>query len=215
MFDLPFLSLCLCLLFFGICNNVGAALMGYVMPEFPAWLLYGTTILYTLAFFGISWLRGERPFSARWFRKQEQQHILWLALWTALNGLFFQFSDPWVAGPLQQVLAACMAPLVALTNWIILGDTLRGRAAWGVCIVVAGLLIGLYDELRALAEGDEGSAGVQQSNVWYMVVLFVVSVLFQSLENTFQDRAFRDKKHSVPVGVCLAWYNLYPSPFTS
>lgn len=204
--------LSLALLVFGIANNVGAAQMGYVMPQFPAWLLYGTTIMYTAAFFAISWWRGERPFSAVWFRKHEHRHILWLALWTALNGLFFQFADPWVSGPLQQVLAACTAPLVAVTNYFVLGDRLRGRGLLGVGIVLVGLAVGLADEIKDLVHGHDGTAGDQQSNVWYWVIAFVVSVGFQAMENTYQDRAFRDPQHPVPVGVCLAWYNLYSLP---
>ena len=86
----------------GVANNVGAAMMGVVMPGYPAWLLYGTTIMYTILFFTIATIRGEDPLGAGMSKLKFKQY-LWLALWTALNGLFFQFADPWVDGDLQQV----------------------------------------------------------------------------------------------------------------
>ena len=63
--NLPIQEICLStlLLFFIVINNVSSSMMAYVMPHYPSWLLYATTIIYTMGFYLLAIWNGERPFS--------------------------------------------------------------------------------------------------------------------------------------------------------
>jgi len=93
------------LIILGVMNNVGASLLSSVMPAFPSWLLYGTTLMYTIVFFIIALIRNENPFACHNFKCAYQKHYLILALFTGLNGLTFQFAAAWVNGSVAQVLS--------------------------------------------------------------------------------------------------------------
>jgi len=79
--------------------------MSYVMPEFPAWLLYGTTLIYTIIFWCLAFILKQNPIRPSQFRWKTQKHYLILGFFTAMNGLLFQFSAAWVDGAISQVLA--------------------------------------------------------------------------------------------------------------
>ena len=112
--NLPIQEICLStlLLFFIVINNVSSSMMAYVMPHYPSWLLYATTIIYTMGFYLLAIWNGERPFSKENLSFKNQSQFLWLGMWTFLNGLTFQFSDPWISGNLAQLLSMLGIPCV-------------------------------------------------------------------------------------------------------
>lgn len=191
-------------LFFGVLNNVGATLMGDVMPVYPAFLLYGTTIMYTILFLCIALWQGESPFGYGCTRQRMGQYG-WLALWTALNGLFFQFSDPWVDGDLQQVLTNMQIPITFLFARWLLEDKYTKRELLGTGIVVVAVLVGMVPVFTSLS--GHASSSQESTDAWYWVAMFLISVCFQSVESVYQERAFLAPNKCRPA-TCLFWYNL-------
>ena len=106
------IGLSILLLFFIVMNNVASSMMAYVMPRYPSWLLYATTILYVFGFYLLARWNGEKPFSKENLTFYKQKQFIILGTWTVLNGLTFQFSDPWISGNLAQLLSMFGIPCV-------------------------------------------------------------------------------------------------------
>lgn len=188
-----------------VANNVGGSMMAFVMPAYPAYLLYGTTLFYTIIFFIIAKIQDKSqggPFGRCARSWLQQKQILWLTLWTSLNGLLFQFSDPWVAGVSAQILANLSIPSVYMASVFIIGERFNSRENIGVCVVLVGIAVGMLPEL--LKNGGGGT----QSNPFWAVLAFGISAVVQGLEMTFQDRAMQAPYHVRPA-TALFWYNLY------
>merc|ERR1719181_1403675 len=148
-------------------------MMAFVMPAYPAYLLYGTTFLYSVFFLFMALVLDRDhggPFGRAALSWGQQRHFLWLTLWTALNGLLFQFSDPYVSGPIAQILANLSIPSVWMFNRFLLHDKSTTRECIGVCTVLCGVMIGIIPALS----GTSGS-GDTQSNTWLAVLAFGLS----------------------------------------
>jgi len=192
-----------------VANNVGGSMMAFVMPAFPAYLLYGTTLIYTIVFLPIAIIQDRHhggPFGARAMSWQQQRQILLLAGCTSLNGLLFQFSDPWVSGPIAQVLSNLTIPTVWLCNFYILQDSTTRKENLGVSIVLGGIMVGIVPDFFTHQD-----AGGTQSNPWPALLAFALSAVVQGVEMTCQDRAMR-KPYEVRAATALFWYNLYSLP---
>lgn len=189
-----------------VANNVGGSMMAFVMPAFPAYLLYGTTLLYTLVFLAIALVQDRHcggPFGRNALSWLQQREILLLTVLTALNGLLFQFSDPWVSGPIAQILANLSIPTVWICNYYLLNGVTTGRENLGVCVVLIGVVMAIIPEFTHSA--PEGGT---QSNPWPALSAFAISAIVQGLEMSFQDRAMREP-YKVRPATALFWYNLY------
>lgn len=195
------LALVIATLFAIVLNNVGGSMMAFVMPAYPAYLLYGTTLLYTIVFLLIAIVQ-DGSLALSW---GQHRHIFWLTLWTVLNGLLFQYSDPWVSGPIAQVLPNLSIPSVWFFNKFLLHDQSTIRENIGIGIVFCGVFVGI---IPAFFKQDDDHAGGTQSNPWLAVVGFGLSAVVQGLEMTFQDRAMR-AENAVKPATALFWYNLY------
>jgi len=190
-----------------VANNVGGSMMAFVMPAYPAYLLYGTTLLYTIIFFFIAKIQDKSqggPFGPSARSCLQQKQILWLTLWTSLNGLLFQFSDPWVAGVSAQILGNLSIPAVYLASVLLIGERFTIRENLGVSVVLAGIAIGMLPEMFKKGEDSSGT----QSNPLWAVLAFGISAAVQGLEMTFQDRAMK-APYLVRPATALFWYNLY------
>ena len=188
-------------LFFGILNNVGGAMMARSMVNYPAWLLYGTTILYVIIFGVMSIpVMIQSQFKEKYLTWKIQKQFVILGLITVVNGLFFQFSDPFVDGSLQQILGVAQPVCVFLISLLIFpSDKFRCNEYVGSAFVVAGMIIGIL-----------GSKFTERSSV-FASIMFFLSVVAQSVEIIYQDKAFRE--HHPPPALCLFFYNLYSIPF--
>jgi len=192
-------------LFANALNAVGGSMMAFVMPPYAAYLLYGTTFLYTIVFLLIAIVQDRDvggPFGKKARSWNQQRHFLWLALWTALNGLLFQYSDPYVSGPTAQILGNLSIPSVWFFNKFLLHDAATVQENIGTSIVLIGTVIGIIPSL------SKDSSGSIESNPWPAVVAFGASAVVQGLEMTFQDRAMRPPNDVRPA-TALFWYNLY------
>lgn len=209
------LSGSLFLIFFGIFNNVGGSQMAYNMPAFPSFLLYGTTIMYTIGFWIIALIIRDNPFEKRHLKWNNQKHYLKLGLLTALNGLFFQFSAPWVDGALSQVLANMMILQIPVFERIFIRNRVkeRDRRWWiGMIIVFIGIGIGMVPAILKIIANHSDNNPAEISDKWYWILAFIISTTFQAWEQVAQDQAFHDDHAAVREVSCLAWYNLYSIP---
>lgn len=201
-------------------------MMSYVMPNFPSWLLYGTTIIYTLGFWIATVFHKENPFSKSNRTWAFQRYYLLLSIFTALNGLFFQFSAAWVSGTISQILANFSIIQIPFLEAFAFPSRRKEykdpRQIIGLALVFIGILVGIVPVFK---EGAQTSGDSEQSNKWYWIVLFILSTSFNALQQVFQDVAFNDKQaqevdkqltNTSNPGIkeisCLAWYNMYSLP---
>merc|ERR1711976_403473 len=98
-----------------------------------------------------------------------------------VNGILFQYSDPYVSGPLAQVLPNLSIPAVWFFNWILLHDASTRKEAIGCTVVFFGVAIGIVPALLQSQDDPEKT----QSNWWPAVLGFGISAIFQGLEQTF------------------------------
>lgn len=200
------------ILLFGVMNGVGGTTMSYVMPNYPSWLLYGTTLIYTLFFFLVAVFRGQRPWAAKHFTRGHQKHYLKLGALTAGNGLLFQFAAGYVDGETSSVLTNVTLVCIPFFQlWYFPSRSIPHRAKVGLVVVMCGILVGSATAVEKMLTGDVEKPS-EQSDAWYWVVAFLLSTMIAAWEQVAQDAAFHD--HSIPDGPLeeestLAWYNMY------
>lgn len=97
----------------GIANNITFFEMGQKMELYPVFLLYFSTMLYVTLYGLASVVKVataiRKPYSTGGFVHnflvpQHQKRLFALGVWLIINGLFSQFSNPYVDGNLQGVL---------------------------------------------------------------------------------------------------------------
>lgn len=213
---LLFITTSTCLIIFTVFNNMGGSMMSYAMPRFPLWLLYGTTILYTIGFWVIAFMLGDNPLKSYHLTWKYQRHYIKLAILTSLAGIFFQFSAAWVDGAVSQVLQNLVVFQVPIIEVILIKDRKkdRNRRWWmSLIIIFIGIGIGTIPAFEAIANGNLNTDDpIEQSNKWYWILGFSISTTFYALEQVAQDQAFHDKEVNIGEFSCLAWYNLYSVP---
>ena len=181
-------------------NNIYGKTMGSTnsMTGYPAFLLYATTLVYTLGFWIMAKRAGQNVWT--WTKPQMRQYKL-LGLWTALNGVTFQFADTWVDGATQQLIVSLMPVFVLILSYLFLPKFKVSRREWfGSLIVFGGVACGLVPIFRKHGGSSDG-----QFNKWWWIVAFIASVGFQAMELVQQELAF---KQECPTYVTLFWYNL-------
>ena len=191
------------------CNvfaNVGVQNMGYYMPIYSTWLLYGTTLMYTLMFAIAALVRQEDwriPRDLWWV-------VLALGFFTSANGIFAQVSIPFVDPEITALITQISAPMTWICHPFVL-DWARKTNVYrqavskyqvlAFVVIMAGLLFGSSYSLF------HGSGSTNQYNdgvIWLLMTLF--SALPTSFEIIFQEIAFDVKK--MPKFVVLTYYNL-------
>ena len=199
-----------------VMNNVGGSMMGYVMEGYPAWLLYGTTIMYTLFFMIVAIFTNEKPFNREALLWKNQIFYLKLAALTATNGLLFQFSAPFVSGTLAQLLTNLTIPSIfVLTLMIYPTIAFTPREIVGSVIVFAFVVFGTFYDVfsennknTTNSSSLEGEQDTQTDKPWWIITM-IFSVLVQTGEQIAQEQAFEKK---VKPWTCVFWYNLYSLP---
>ena len=89
------LTLSICMIFFGILNNIGVAKMSFAMPGFPSFLNYMVAIMSVPFFLVIAIIRGEYWQNMSW--EYHKQYLI-LCIITALNWISVQYVAAWVDG---------------------------------------------------------------------------------------------------------------------
>lgn len=185
-------------LVFGLANNVGVIMMGKRMEPYAEFLLYGTTMLYTICFAILSIVRGES-----WsLTRAHHINFAWLGLWTSINGVLAQFAIPFVSAELTNILVNVSIPCTWISAWYMFRfevNVFRIVCCVGVLI---GVLIGL---VPSLFSGSGTGGDSQNPPLW--IVVTVLSAIPTAFETTYQERAFKTLK--APLFVCLTMYNAY------
>lgn len=197
-------------LLFGVANNVSSTMMGYVMPIFPSFLLYWTTLVYTIMFYGIAWYRGQKPFTTEHRTPIKMRQYYWLGAWTAFNGLCFQFSNVWLDGPLQQLLINLSIPITFVINRFYFPQK---KYSWkeklGYGMVLVGIIVGVIPSIKHIEQTSDS----HESDNWYWILVFIASVIFSVLQEVQQDYAFDDDVGiQAEKAVTLFWFNLLSLP---
>ena len=86
-------------------------------------------------------------------------------------------------------------------------DKYNNREKVGVAIVCAALVLGMVPTPQSIAKGQNNTTGQESSDSWYWVLSFIVSVVFGSLQQIQQERAFEEPYNCTPA-TSLFWYNL-------
>lgn len=174
-------------------NNVYGQVMASrnSMHGYPSFLLYGTTFFYCIGFWAMARAAGENVWQ---FTRAEMRQYLLLGLWTSLNGICFQFADPWIDGPTQQLIVSVMPVFVLAASRLMLPSLHITRREWiGSGVVFAGVALGLVPTAKLT------------TSAWFWVVLFIASVGFQAVEVVQQELAFA---RGCRARSTLFWYNV-------
>jgi len=200
---------------FGIMSNVSGIMMSRSMPSFPAWLLYGTAIMYTTGFWllALVWDKPLRPSQLKWAC---QRYFLQLAVLTTAKGVLLQFSTYWVDSSMGQILANFALLQLPFFERIFIpsrkSDYMKKSQIAGLLIVLCGIAIGVESIFQRLLNGlSNGIVSSEQADKWYWIVMFILSTTFNAWEQTLQDVALHSDTDITEMS-CLAWYNLYSIP---
>jgi len=132
----------------GIANTVTFFLMGQKMPKYPMFLLYFTTLLYVTMYgvaaairVAIHRRRDKRGWYEAFVEPKHQKQLFLLGLWLIVNGLFSQFSNPYVNGNLQNVLYQLSLPITGVLAYVLLRKSFSIANILGSAMVLAGCLM--------------------------------------------------------------------------
>src|SRR5690349_1998742 len=148
-------------------------MQSYVMPQFPSWLLYGPTIIYSIGFWILALIR-EDPIGKQQFTWNNQKHYLKLAILTAANGLLFQFSAAWVNGAVAQVLSNLTVVQIPIFEAVLFPSRRKDytkRQLASLLVVLIGIFVGAIHLIQTLSQSGSNSTQ-EQSNDWYWILAF-------------------------------------------
>mmetsp|Transcript_12587 Transcript_12587/g.23660 ORF Transcript_12587/g.23660 Transcript_12587/m.23660 type:complete len:364 (-) Transcript_12587:58-1149(-) len=200
-YSIRFVGLVLASWVFIVANSVGASMMGFEMPRSPVFLLVETSFESAFVLLFLAKLQGEHVLLPL-REKKMRGHIWLLTALAVLNGLFFQFSDPWVSGVAAQILTNASIPAVGLSSMWVLGERFSARELFGAGIVLGGILLGMLPQMQASSEAME-------SNPWWAILLFSSACGLLGLSMTLQDSANRS---GLAPATTIFWYNLFSVP---
>lgn len=187
----------------GLLQNVGVQQMGYYMPIYSTFLLYGTTALYTMMFAFMSVLAGEWTAKNRALIKHEWPIIVALGFFTAFNGIFAQIAIPFVSPELTSLVTQISTPVTWIATPFLLNDPMS-RPTPIRCGAFAVILFGLlFGGIYSLGHGS-GSSGTYKNGWWIGIAL--LSALPTSFETIYQQKAYKEK--GLPIYLTLTLYNL-------
>jgi len=183
-------------------NNIGVQQMGYYMPIYSTFLLYGPTAAYTFIFFCIAVVLGE--LRDGWSKiRQHWMMVLSLGVLTALNGIFAQIAIPFVDPEITAMVTQISTPV----TWIFSPILIRDGKNLPTVIKVVGFFLILYGMLfGGLFSYFHGSGSSDNFKNSYWILVAVMSALPTSFETIFQEKAYR--VHKMPIFLTLTLYNL-------
>jgi len=199
-------------------NNVGVQMMAYYMPIFPVFLLYGTTILYTLMFllsevvidiyYRMSW----REIKSRWRLDYNYPLIkvtILLGILTAANGVLSQSALPFVDPLLTSVLVQISAPIAWIFYPLIMKKQYEVGQIGCFLIILAGLL---FSSLYSYGHGS--GSNTQFSNSVFWIIITLVSAIPTAFETIYQEVAYDSMSQKLMntqqslMLIVLVYYNL-------
>ena len=192
--DLKLLLICLITIIAGAFNNVGAFMLGQMMPGYPMFLLYWTTFLYSVGFLIFALINKETLWSG-----QPHKEFLILGIWTTLNGVAFQFACPFVNGEMQQMLAAAILPCTGILTWWKHGLSMTRTQVSASIVIIIGILFGAIPPYMTDQHG---------ANAPGWVLLFLLSIIFQSCVSVWQERLYKPPFNAKPW-TTLFWFNFW------
>eukprot|EP00056_Hartaetosiga_gracilis_P005431 m.84568 g.84568 ORF g.84568 m.84568 type:complete len:310 (+) comp12162_c0_seq1:239-1168(+) len=137
-----------------------------------------------------------------------QKTFAWLGFWLTVNGLFSQFSDPYVNGNLQSVLYQLTLPATGVLAFFMLKERFSLLNLVGSALVLGGcLMVALPPvdyESELIAVGTEHHNGAD----WVWIIVFALSVIPNGVCAVLQEHLFLRHKHVNPM-LLLFWSNLY------
>lgn len=181
-----------------VINNIGVQQMGYYMPIYSEFLLYGTTLIYTLMFAGVAWVMKED-----WRLEREVWIVtFFLGLFTSLNGIFAQISIPYVDPEITTIIVQISAPVTWFTHIIMFKDKpFYLFHLISIMIILVGILFG---PVVSLFYGS-GASSKYVNGFWIIITL--CSALPTGFESLYQEKAYRIL--NAPKFVTLCYYNLF------
>ena len=186
-------------LMFGLANNVGVVMMGKRMKPYSDFLLYGTTMLYTLCFAIIALVLKE-TWRLDW---KHHKNFLWLGFFTSVNGVLSQLSVPFVTGELTTVLVTLSIPVTWISAWYMFRYEVTVYRILCFVAILGSILLGLVPSMYWGAGDTDDTA--QNKPFW--VILTICSAIPTAFETTYQEKAF--KILDSPKFVTLTIYNFY------
>lgn len=205
----------------GVLAAVSSSMSAYVMPAYPAWLLYAPQAGLVVLF----WLAARRSGEALWLpgvgllRQLELSVGAPLAVLLAAHQVMLQFSSPWLDPDLAQVLANVGLPLVAaLSRWW-LGHRYTRRYWVGLAVVLLGAALGVVPGLQHYVRHGGDAASIahlqpsgEQDDQPAWVVLFALGACLQDVMQVYQEREMaRNPVHVTPLRL-LFWVSVYSWP---
>ena len=207
----------------GVGNNVTFVLMADAVPS-PSFLLYATTIVYTLMYgvwYGLQrWFgarkripvlpgAGDERHAGRMYSGPRRKMLLLYGASVALitvNGVFSQYSDSHVSGLLQSVANQLTLPLTAALAATILKSPLT-KVEWiGAGIVLIGSLLPIVPSL--ISPSPTGSA----SNSPFWIAMFLVSDIPSAFVNIAEEAILDDEGMAADPIHYLFYTNLFTIP---
>lgn len=193
--------------------NVGGSLMYDSMKGFSIWLLYGNTIIYTLGFWILAFLMNDNPLNSKHFSWKYQKHYIVLAISTAMNAFFYQFSVVWIDPLIVLVLGSLVLLQAPLFEWLLIPTKRKNYTFYqilGLLIVYSGMMISMIPVFEKIPTILETSSSY--FNKWYWLLCFAISTIFTAWGQSAQYLALTDPKVKISPYSYTAWYNLYTVP---
>lgn len=184
---------------FGLFNNVGVQMMGYNMQPYPEFLLYGTTLMYTMIFAFGALLSGQSFCVTR----EHHKIFAWLGLWTSINGVLAQFAIPFVAPELTIILVQVALPVTWISAWYMFRWRVMTLRVISGFTILSGLMVGI---IPSLFYGSGAGSDIATSGTFW-IILTLLSAIPTAFETTFQERALKELR--VDPWVALTYYNFY------
>jgi hypothetical protein len=186
------------LIFTTLINGIGVQQMGYYMPIYSEFLLYGTTLFYTIFFAFTAWLLQED-----WRLSKEVWIVTgFLGLFTSLNGIFAQISIPYVDPIITTIIVQISAPVTWFVHIFMFKDKpFRLNHLVSIFIIFFGILFGPV----VSAFYGSGSSSHYVNGFWILITL--CSAVPTGFETLYQEKAYRI--FAAPKFVTLTYYNLF------
>jgi hypothetical protein len=198
----------------GVVNNVAISMTAFAMPGFPSFNNYFTALASAILFGTIGYLKGEEIFTGRSRTWAVQKQYMLLGLITTFNWLTYTFTNTWVDGNLQQVLASLIFVFVYIFSVIILKLHISMREVVASLVILIGVFIGFVPALRTMVTTDsiapdsDGTGHPSWFNSWYFVSGFVLALMLQGLFAVCQERVLRPP-FNLQEASCLCWLSMY------
>ena len=202
------LILCILCVGSGVANNVTFVLMASAVPS-PSFILYATTIVYTLLYFIWYLIRLWNGAYAQGAYSGPKSSMLYLygasVALIVVNGVFSQYADPHVDGVIQSVANQLTLPLTALLSTLILKHPLTRVEMLGAFIVLAGSLLPIIPTLI-----NPPSSG---QNTPFWISMFIISDIPSAFINIAEEAILDEEGMAADPIHYLMWTNLGTIPF--